>query len=89
MSCRRLALETETSCPTVSIFTVNPFDFRKEAMYPREIGVVTGAKGFISINNTFTLVGSIGDPWVKVKGKQAHQWLLSSGNTCDFRVVMQ
>jgi hypothetical protein len=42
--------------------TVNPFDFRKDAMYPREIGVVTGAKGFISINNTFTLVGSIGDP---------------------------
>jgi hypothetical protein len=33
---------------------VNPLDLRKEAIYPREMGVETGAKGFISIRRTFT-----------------------------------
>ena len=42
------------SSPRVNILTVNPFDLRKEAMYPREIGGEAGAKGFISIRRTFT-----------------------------------
>jgi hypothetical protein len=61
MSWRRPALERDTSCPIVNILTLNPLDLRKDAMYPREMGVVTGAKGFISINRTFTVADFIGD----------------------------
>jgi hypothetical protein len=49
--------------------TANPLDLRKQAMYPREIGVVAGAKGFISINKTFTVESLIGNRLFKVKGK--------------------
>ncbi len=38
-------------------------------MYPDEIGVEAGAKGFISMSNTFTMQTLIRDGSVKVKGK--------------------
>jgi hypothetical protein len=43
------------SCPIINIFTVNPFDSRKAAMYPSEIGGDSGTKGFISISKIFTM----------------------------------
>jgi hypothetical protein len=42
------------SCPRVKTCTENPLDLRKEATYPREIGVEAGTKGFISRKRTFT-----------------------------------
>jgi hypothetical protein len=77
------------SSPRVNILTVNPFDFRNDAMYPREIGVEAGAKGFISIRRMFTVEDLIGDRQVKVKKKQAQQQFLPLGNSCDFGIVMQ
>jgi len=57
------------SSPIDSILALKPLDLRKEAMYPNEIGVEAGAKGFISISNTFTMQTLIRDGSVKVKGK--------------------
>jgi hypothetical protein len=47
-------------------------DLRNDAIYPNEIGVKDGAKGFISISNTFTMQTLIRDGSVKVKGKLKH-----------------
>jgi len=42
---------------------------RNDAIYPNEIGVKDGEKGFISISNIFTMQNLIRDGSVKVKGK--------------------
>jgi hypothetical protein len=57
-------------------------------MYPSEIGIVAGAKGFVSINKTFTVVSFIGDSLCKVKRNEAPHPALALGIACDFRVVM-
>jgi hypothetical protein len=44
-------------------------DLRNDAIYPNEIGVKDGEKGFISISNTFTMQTLIRDGSVKVKEK--------------------
>jgi hypothetical protein len=46
----RLAREYDESWPIHNIFTEKPLDSRKAAMYPNEMGVDTGAKGFVSIS---------------------------------------
>jgi len=55
--------------PSDNILALNPLDLRKEAIYPDEIGVRTGEKGFISISNTFTMQTLIRNASIKVKGK--------------------
>jgi hypothetical protein len=60
--------EADVSCPSVKTCTPNPLDLRKEAIYPREIGVEAGTKGFISRRRIFT-VQSIRNRKVTVKGK--------------------
>jgi hypothetical protein len=57
------------SSPSDNILVLKPLDLRNEAIYPSEIGVKDGAKGFISISNTFTMQTLIRDESVKVKGK--------------------
>jgi len=69
MSWQRLARETDVSCPIVNILTANRFDLRKAAMYPSEMGFEAGAKGFISINRTFTVLKFIGNTGTEGQGK--------------------
>ncbi|MCD4764221.1 MAG: hypothetical protein K8R28_09415 [Desulfobacterales bacterium] len=49
-------------------------DFRKEAIYPSEIGVVSCTKGFISISRTFIEKSFIGNRQVYVKVKRNYKF---------------
>jgi hypothetical protein len=60
--------EIDVFSPSANTLALNPLDLRKEARYPDEIGVEAGAKGFISISNTFTMQPLIRNGYVKVKG---------------------
>jgi len=57
------------SSPSDNILVLKPLDLRNDAIYPNEIGVKDGEKGFISISNIFTMQTLIRDGSVKVKGK--------------------
>jgi hypothetical protein len=60
-------------CPIDNIFTPKPLDLRKDAIYPSEIGVVSCAKGFISISRTFIEKSFIGNRQVYVKVKRNYK----------------
>jgi len=60
--------EISVFSPSANTLALNPLDLRKEAMYPDEIGVEAGAKGFISISNIFTMQPLIRNGYAKVKG---------------------
>jgi hypothetical protein len=62
--------DKEVFCPIDNIFTPKPLDFRKDAIYPSEIGVVSCTKGFISISRTFIEKSFIGNRHVDVKVKE-------------------
>jgi hypothetical protein len=59
--------------------TPKPLDLRKDAMYPREMGVVTGAKGFISIKRMFMKAKFIGDGQVKSRSRGNKPVTVASG----------
>jgi len=61
--------EISVFSPSDNILVLKPLDLRNDAIYPNEIGVNDGEKGFISISNTFTMQTLIRDGSVKVKGK--------------------
>lgn len=89
MSWERLAQDTDVSCPIVNILTVKPLDLRKAAMYPSDIGVDTGAKGFVSIRRTFTVPNVIGNTYVRGQGKTGSQVAHAVGKLLYFAIAFR